>query len=97
MTNNLVNDFLGTLDKYIGDAIMAFWGAPRVQDDHAVRACKCAIMQIYLLKQLNERLREQGGDNAVLIDIGIGLNSGTCMVGYMGSEGRKNYTAMVIP
>jgi len=94
MTNNLVNDFNGTLDKYIGDAIMAFWGAPKPQEDHAVRACKCALMQIRLLEQLNERLREAEGGAAQTIDIGIGLNSGECMVGYMGSEGRKNYTAM---
>lgn len=95
MTNNLVNDFQGTLDKYIGDAIMAFWGAPQLQVDHAVRACKCALMQIRLLEELNDRLTERsGGEVAEKIDIGIGINSGTCMVGYMGSEGRKNYTAM---
>lgn len=94
MTNNLVNDFNGTLDKYIGDAIMAFWGAPRIQEDHAVRACKCAIMQTRLLENLNTRLKAQSGDLAQTLSIGIGLNSGTCMVGYMGSEGRKNYTAM---
>ncbi len=94
MTDNLVNDFHGTLDKYIGDAIMAFWGAPRSQDDHAVRACRCAVMQIYLLDKLNERIQVERGEDSLTIDIGIGLNSGTCMVGYMGSEGRKNYTAM---
>lgn len=94
MTNNLVNDFNGTLDKYIGDAIMAFWGAPRPQKDHAVRACKCAVMQIRLLDQLNRRLQKETGGRAQNLEIGIGLNSGECMVGYMGSEGRKNYTAM---
>lgn len=94
MTNNIVNDFSGTLDKYIGDAIMAFWGAPKPQEDHAVRACKCALMQIRLLKELNARLKAEGGSTAQTLDIGIGLNSGKCMVGYMGSEGRKNYTAM---
>ncbi len=94
MTDNLVNDYSGTLDKYIGDAIMAFWGAPKPQDDHAVRACKCALMQIRLLEKLNNRLKEEGGSAAQTLDIGIGLNSGVCMVGYMGSEGRKNYTAM---
>ncbi|MCG8454481.1 MAG: adenylate/guanylate cyclase domain-containing protein [Spirochaetales bacterium] len=94
MTNNLVNDYSGTLDKYIGDAIMAFWGAPRPQKDHAVRACKCAVMQIRLLNALNERLAAESDDTFQPLNIGIGLNSGECMVGYMGSEGRKNYTAM---
>lgn len=94
MTNSLVNDFHGTLDKYIGDAIMAFWGAPRPQEDHAVQACKCAIMQIRILERLNERLKADLGQDAQTLKIGIGLNSGQCMVGYMGSEGRKNYTAM---
>ncbi|MDT8297477.1 MAG: adenylate/guanylate cyclase domain-containing protein, partial [Spirochaetaceae bacterium] len=95
MTNNMVDDYQGTLDKYIGDAIMAFWGAPQPQEDHAVRACKCALMQIKLLEKLNDRLVERcGGEVAEKLDIGIGINSGTCMVGYMGSEGRKNYTAM---
>ncbi len=94
MTNSLVNDFYGTLDKYIGDAIMAFWGAPRAQEDHAVRACRCAIMQIFLLGKLNERIQMESGEDGLTLDIGIGLNSGTCMVGYMGSEGRKNYTAI---
>ncbi len=94
MTNSLVNDFEGTLDKYIGDAIMAFWGAPRYQEDHAVLACKSAIVQSRLLRELNESQKSKYGENAPLLDIGIGLNSGKCMVGYIGSEGRKNYTVI---
>ncbi len=95
MTNNIVIDYQGTLDKYIGDAIMAFWGAPKAQEDHAVRACKSALKQIELLEALNQRLKQRAGDGPFeKLDIGIGINSGDCMVGYMGSEGRKNYTAM---
>ena len=96
MTDNMVNDYSGTLDKYIGDAIMAFWGAPKEYDDHAVRACKSAIAQIRLLDKLNPSLMEKYGEK---LAIGIGINSGSregkdLMVAYMGSEGRKNYTAM---
>ena len=96
MTDNMVNDYSGTLDKYIGDAIMTFWGAPKEYEDHAVRACKSAIAQIRLLDKLNPSLMEKYGEK---LAIGIGINSGSrdgkdLMVAYMGSEGRKNYTAM---
>lgn len=94
MTDNIVEDFHGTLDKYIGDAIMAFWGAPQSEPDHAVLACKCALMQIRLVKNLNATLKSREGEGYEDLRIGIGLNSGKTMVGYMGSEGRKNYTVM---
>lgn len=79
----------GTLDKYIGDAIMCFWGAPRVQEEHAVLACRAALRQFEALKIINERLPE-----GKKIDVGIGLNSGIMTVGNMGSQGRMNYTIM---
>ena len=107
MTNNIVDDYGGTLDKYIGDAIMCFWGAPKSLEDHAERACKSAIAQIRILNRMNPSLKKKYG---VPIAIGIGINSGinrrdeqdptrltgtsNLMVAYMGSEGRKNYTAM---
>lgn len=96
MTDNIVNAYGGTLDKYIGDAIMAFWGAPKAQEDHALRACKSAIAQVRILSKFNPIFKEKYG-NAV--NIGIGINPGSkrnesLMVSYMGSEGRKNYTAM---
>jgi adenylate cyclase len=77
----------GTLDKYIGDAIMAFWGAPLRQDDHAERACKCALRQMERLAELNATWPEP-----LRINIGIGLNSGIMTVGNMGSPTRMNYT-----
>jgi adenylate cyclase len=77
----------GTLDKYIGDAIMAFWGAPLRQDDHAERACKAALRQMERLKELN-----LGWPEPLRINIGIGLNSGIMTVGNMGSPTRMNYT-----
>jgi len=96
MTDNMVIDYNGTLDKYIGDAIMTFWGAPKEYEDHAVKACKSAIAQIRLLDSLNPSLMEKYNEK---LAIGIGINSGSkegkdLMVAYMGSEGRKNYTAM---
>jgi len=82
-------DYTGTLDKYIGDAIMGFWGAPLAQEEHAQMACKSALKQLELLSSLNETLPEHKR-----IRIGIGLNSGICTVGNMGSQGRMNYTCM---
>ena len=88
MTDCLM-DYRGTLDKYIGDAIMCFWGAPIPQEDHALLACKCALRQMELLDELNKQWPPEKQ-----IHIGIGLNSGVSTVGNMGSEGRMNYTVM---
>ena len=77
----------GTLDKYEGDAIMAFWGAPLPQEDHAYRACKASLRQLEALRALNEELPEEKR-----INIGIGLNSGIMTVGNMGSLQRMDYT-----
>jgi adenylate cyclase len=84
-----IMEFNGTLDKYIGDAIMCFWGAPLPQKDHALLACRCAVRQLELLDELNKTLPENQQ-----INIGIGLNSGMPTVGNMGSQGRMNYTVM---
>ncbi len=82
----------GTLDKYVGDEIMAFWGAPVPQADHHLRACKTAIDQMYYLKHvLNPRLRAEGRPE---LDIGIGVNTGIMTVGNMGSKNRMDYTLM---
>jgi adenylate cyclase len=86
MTDILL-DYQGTLDKYIGDSIMGFWGAPLPQPDHALLACKCALKQMEVLAQLNEIWPTEKR-----IAIGIGLNSGIMTVGNMGSLGRMNYT-----
>jgi adenylate cyclase len=88
MTDCLI-DYNGTLDKYIGDAIMGFWGAPLPQEDHAVLACKSALKQMELLSLLNEATEPNKR-----IEIGIGLNSGVSTVGNMGSQGRMNFTVM---
>ncbi len=86
MTDILL-EYNGTLDKYIGDAVMCFWGAPLPQPDHAILACKTALRQMEALHQLNEDWPEEKR-----INIGIGINSGITTVGNMGSLGRMNYT-----
>jgi adenylate cyclase len=82
---------LGTLDKYIGDAIMAFWGSPYPQRDHASGACRCALEMIAGLEELNRKWAEQGRRQ---ISIGIGLNTGPVNVGNMGSDKRLAWTVM---
>jgi adenylate cyclase len=82
---------LGTLDKYIGDAIMAFWGSPFPQPDHAYRACCCALEMVAGLDELNRKWAEQGRRQ---ISIGIGLNTGPVNVGNMGSDKRLAWTVM---
>lgn len=86
---DIIHEFQGTLDKYVGDEIMCFWGAPLSQTDHALLACKCAIKQMAKLKELNDSWSPERR-----FDIGIGLNSGIMTVGNMGSIGRMNYTLM---
>jgi adenylate cyclase len=81
----------GTLDKYIGDAIMAFWGAPYPQEDHAERACRAALQMIEALKKLQAGWDAEGRPQ---IKIGVGINSGLALVGNMGSKRRFNYTIM---
>jgi adenylate cyclase len=81
----------GTLDKYVGDEIMAFWGAPIPQDDHAILACRSAIEMMKELDRLNAIWQKEGKPK---LDIGIGLNTGDMVVGNMGSASRMDYTLM---
>lgn len=81
----------GTLDKYIGDAIMAFWGSPYPQEDHAIRGCKCALQMIRGLEKLNRKWKTEGRP---ALAIGIGLNTGPVNVGNMGSAKRLAWTVM---
>jgi adenylate cyclase len=90
MTDVLFRNF-GTLDKYIGDAIMAFWGSPYPQDDHAIRACNCALEMSRSLEKLNAKWKDEGRKP---ISIGIGLNTGPVNVGNMGSDKRLAWTVM---
>jgi adenylate cyclase len=81
----------GTLDKYIGDAIMAFWGAPLDQADHAQNASRAAVQMMQALEKNRDRFRQQYG---VEVDIGIGLNTGIVSVGNMGSNNNFAYTVI---
>ena len=87
----LVFKHKGTLNKYMGDAIMAFWGAPIHFEDHAKHACRCALQMIDKLHELQAQYKAQG---LPPIDIGIGLNTGDMSVGNMGSETVRSYTIM---
>ncbi len=88
---DIVFKYEGTLDKYIGDALMAFYGAPLDQPDHPRRACLSALEMMEGLKALNEKWIKEGKKP---LDIGIGINTGPMMVGNMGSEQRFDYTVM---
>lgn len=81
----------GTLDKFIGDAVMAFWGAPIPQEDHAFLACKTAIEQQRLIREMREKWKKEGQP---LIDVRIGINSGPMVVGNVGGTQRFDYTVM---
>jgi len=82
----------GTIDKYIGDAIMAFWGAPVRMEEHAEQAVLAAIDMLEGLKEVNKTLKERGFD--MELNIGIGINTGVATIGNIGSEQKKNYTVV---
>jgi adenylate cyclase len=88
---SLVFDHHGTLDKYIGDAVMAFWGAPFEEPGHAAKACKAALKMMDRVRELQKKWQAEGKPH---LDIGIGLNTGMASVGNMGSALRYGYTAL---
>jgi adenylate cyclase len=88
---DIVFKYEGTLDKYIGDAIMAIYGAPIVRQNHPASACQSALHMMRELETLNKRWLSEGKKP---VDIGIGINTGLMMVGNMGSEQRFDYTVM---
>ncbi len=81
----------GLVDKYIGDAIMAFWGAPLPNRDQASDACRAVLEMSRRLRELNIDWQKE---NIPLIEIGVGINTGEVIVGNMGSRNRFNYTIM---
>jgi adenylate cyclase len=81
----------GTVDKFIGDAVMAFWGAPAEKTDHAAAACLCALACQRRLEELRMSWKAQ---NRPLLAARIGINSGPVVVGNIGSEQRFNYTVI---
>jgi len=87
----IVFDHQGTLDKYIGDAVMAFWGAPFEEEGHAARACNACLK---MMGRVREMLKKWEAEGKPRLDIGIGLNTGVASVGNMGSALRYGYTAL---
>jgi adenylate cyclase len=87
----LVFEHHGTLDKYIGDAVMAFWGAPFEEPGHAGRGCHTALKMMGRVREMQKQWEAEGKPH---LDIGIGLNTGVASVGNMGSALRYGYTAL---
>jgi len=94
---NAIIDHKGTIDKYMGDAIMAFWNAPLSDPKQEENACRAALDMLKRLKELNaEREIEEAtkGKPCVRLDVGIGINTGACVVGNMGSDLRFDYSVL---
>ncbi|MDZ4735075.1 MAG: adenylate/guanylate cyclase domain-containing protein [Rhodospirillaceae bacterium] len=92
----------GTVDKYMGDAVMAFWNAPVDQPDHARVACHAALAMQSAIGRLNEAWQNdpefaEEGRTPPRIGVGVGINTGRCVVGNMGSETRLEYSALGDP
>ncbi len=87
----LVFEHHGTLDKYIGDAVMAFWGAPFEEPGHAARGCNTGLQMMDRVREMQKKWEAEGKPH---LDIGIGLNTGVASVGNMGSVLRYGYTAL---
>jgi len=88
---DIVFKYEGLLDKYMGDAIMAVYGAPLDQPDHRIRACRTALDMMEELKILQQKWSEEGRP---VLHIGVGISSGDMVVGNMGSQMRFDYTVM---
>ncbi|MFC6639765.1 CHASE2 domain-containing protein [Sulfitobacter sp. JBTF-M27] len=89
--------FGGTIDKFMGDAVMAFWNAPLDEPDHARLSCRAALKMLSDVNELNEfrKVNRRNPDKKFhQIDVGIGINTGDCIVGNMGSDTRFDYTAL---
>ena len=94
LLTTLSNEILeceGTIDKYMGDCIMAFWNAPASQENHAELAIQAGVKMRKALKKLNDELV---GEGKLAMEIGIGINTGDCIVGNMGSDKRFDYTVL---
>jgi class 3 adenylate cyclase len=94
---NAIIERKGTIDKYIGDAIMAFWNAPVDDEEQEANACSAALEMLARAEALNGELKQEAEANGGVympLRIGIGLNTGPCVVGNMGSDFRFNYSVL---
>ncbi|MEN8190599.1 MAG: adenylate/guanylate cyclase domain-containing protein [Thermodesulfobacteriota bacterium] len=97
---NIILSHQGTVDKYMGDCIMAFWNAPLDDPQHARNGCVSALKMIGSMDQLNKDLKQEAEENNqpyIPLKVGIGLNSGECVVGNMGSDQRFDYSVLGDP
>ena len=87
----------GTIDKYMGDAIMAFWNAPLEDKQHQLNACAAAVDMLDRIDELNKQREleaKEGGHAYIPLNVGVGLNTGVCVVGNMGSDLRFDYSVL---
>ncbi len=87
----------GTIDKYMGDAIMAFWNAPLDDKEHELNACEAAVDMLERIDALNKEREleaKDGGHVYIPLNVGVGLNTGVCVVGNMGSDLRFDYSVL---
>src|SRR5258706_6134075 len=94
---NAIIERKGTIDKYIGDAIMAFWNAPLDDSQQEINACEAALEMLARADMLNQEFKreaDQNGGKYMPLRVGIGLNTGPCVVGNMGSDFRFNYSVL---
>jgi adenylate cyclase len=95
--SNIILEEQGTIDKFMGDAVMAFWNAPLDDSEHATHACRAALRMMDEMKTLNEHWKEEAatkGRPFNPVKIGIGLNTGVCCVGNLGTETRFDYSVI---
>ncbi|MGO4706751.1 CHASE2 domain-containing protein [Microvirga sp. 2MCAF38] len=84
----------GTIDKYMGDCVMAFWNAPLPTPDHPLRAVSASLRMMEAVVHLNEILKKEEGENAPTFAVGVGINTGDCVVGNVGSRWRYDYSVL---
>jgi adenylate cyclase len=84
----------GTIDKYMGDCVMAFWNAPLPSPDHPLRAVRAAMRMMDAVAALNAALRQEEAESAPQFAIGVGINTGDCVVGNVGSRWRYDYSVL---
>jgi adenylate cyclase len=95
--SNIILEEQGTIDKFMGDAVMAFWNAPLDDKDHPSHACQAALRMMDEMRVINERWRheaESKGREYKPVKLGIGLNTGVCCVGNLGTETRFDYSVI---